>query len=108
MEPDPFIQAIFTELPNLDAANPVIITNLVQPVLMQHRPAMLELSNHIRRASATIVEPSNVSDVALKFTAGLTIALQLDVLLENVEEIDCVRLRVSCSVSGRTGVFGCV
>ncbi|XP_014681400.1 PREDICTED: integrator complex subunit 4-like [Priapulus caudatus] len=95
VSPDGFIRAVFAELPKLDVANPAIITSLVQPELVLHRPVMLELANHIRQAAATIVEPAGMSDNALKFTAGLTLAVHLDVVLENVEKMDAVRLKVT-------------
>ena len=55
---------------------------------------MVHLDNQLRRASANIVEPSGTSDNSLKFMAGLTVAVTLVADIDEVENIQDVRIKV--------------
>ena len=55
---------------------------------------MVHLDNQLRRASANISEPSGTSDNSLKFMAGLTVAVTLVADIDEVENIQDVRIKV--------------
>ena len=55
---------------------------------------MLHLDNQLQRASADILEPSGVSEHPLKFMAGLTVAVTLVAQINEVENIQDVRIKV--------------
>lgn len=53
----------------------VVVTLVFSPLLLQ-----------IRRATATIIEPTGESDNPLRFTSGLVLALDIDATLEHVQD----------------------
>ena len=55
---------------------------------------MLKLTNQVQQASVTIQEPTDQSDNPLKFAAGLTVAVHMDCIVSNVEDLDMVRIQV--------------
>lgn len=48
----------------------------------------------IKMTSAAILEPRDKSDVTLKFTAGLVLALPFTAVIENVHDIRNIRIKV--------------
>lgn len=43
---------------------------------------------------ATILEPREKSDVTLNFTAGLVLALPFHALIENIQDIQNIKIKV--------------
>ena len=70
---------------------------------------MVHLDNQLRRASANIIEPSGTSDNSLKFMAGLTVAVTLVADIDEVENIQDVRIKVrlfiQCNVVNYAWVY---
>lgn len=46
--------------------------------------------------TATILEPREKSDVTLNFTAGLVLALPFNAIIENIENIQNIKIKVNC------------
>ncbi|XP_041482405.1 integrator complex subunit 4-like [Lytechinus variegatus] len=102
--PDSFTHAVFTQVLKLSAARHGILTKFLQPLLLHNRAPVLSLANTISRVSAVIREPAGGSDNPLRFTAGLTLGLFVDAELENVRDLERVRIQVRFPDS-RTQLF---
>jgi len=51
------------------------------------------LSN-LRKTTAQISEPTGLSDVPLKFTAGLPLTVKLDAVVNNIRDLQTIRVKV--------------
>ncbi|XP_077987926.1 integrator complex subunit 4-like [Glandiceps talaboti] len=92
--PDSFSQAIFSEMHKLESSKPGIIMKFLQPLLLHHHIPALTLSNQLKRASAVVTEPAGGSDNPQKFTAGLTLGLNVDCVIENVQDVQNIQLQI--------------
>ncbi|XP_006820031.1 integrator complex subunit 4-like, partial [Saccoglossus kowalevskii] len=90
---DNFTQSVFSEMHKLESSKPGIIMKFLQPLLMHHSVPALTLSNQLRRAKAIITEPSGESDNHMKFTAGLTLNINVDCILENIQDTQNIQLQ---------------
>lgn len=80
----------------LEMLRPSVTAKTIQGALPLIKPCHLPLTNHIRKATAVIKQPTGLSDNAVRFTAGLTVSVEVDAILENVQELQNIRLQVSC------------
>ncbi|XP_064615609.1 integrator complex subunit 4-like [Liolophura sinensis] len=94
VEPDAFTAQLLKDLPVLEMLRPSVTAKTIQSALPLIKPCHLPLTNHIRKATAVIKQPTGLSDNAVKFTAGLTVSVEVDAILENVQEIQNIRLQV--------------
>ncbi|XP_070538096.1 integrator complex subunit 4-like [Ptychodera flava] len=94
IQPDPFTQAIFSEMHKLESSKSGIIMKFLQPLLLHHNIPALTLSNQLRRAKAVVTEPAGGSDNPLKFTAGLTLGLNVDCIIENIQDIQNIQIQI--------------
>ncbi|KAK2192531.1 hypothetical protein NP493_28g05019 [Ridgeia piscesae] len=94
LKADNFAQSLFAETHRLESCEPSVYLPLLRVALQRHRPYMLHLDNQLQRASADILEPSGVSEHPLKFMAGLTVAVTLVAQINEVENIQDVRIKL--------------
>eukprot|EP00794_Sanderia_malayensis_P010994 gene10994-12157_t len=69
------------------------VSNL-QGLLLNCLIRPINVENPLREIKATINEPDGSSDAALKFTAGLTLGINLDAVIENVDDTSNVFIQV--------------
>ena len=94
LHPDKFTKALLSEMHRLESCDPQIFLSVIQSVLTNHKPSALQLSNHVRRANAEIIEPTGTSDNTIKFTAGLTTGIPFIAKVENVANLQNIRIQV--------------
>lgn len=75
--------------------NPSGVMDYVQSVMLSHQVASLQLTTGLRQASAVLNEPRGGSDNPLCFSAGLTLGINVEAMLENVADATKVRVQVS-------------
>ncbi|XP_038050789.1 integrator complex subunit 4-like [Patiria miniata] len=95
VKPDSFTQALFTEMHKLDSNKGGILVKFLQPLLLHHGIPSLLPSNKLSKATATIREPAGGSDNPLRFTAGLALAIGVDCTLDNVQDVNRIRIQVT-------------
>ncbi|XP_074658492.1 integrator complex subunit 4-like isoform X2 [Tubulanus polymorphus] len=89
-----FTQSLFTALPDLETLRLSAFTNPLQAAMYQSKPPVVKISHRLRKLRATIVEPTENSDNPLRFTAGLTVDVNMEVVLENVRDIENIKIQV--------------
>ncbi len=94
LEPDKFTSALLSEMHRLESCDPHIFLSVIQSVLTNHRSSVLKLTNQVRRGQAQIIEPTGTSDSTLKFTAGLTMGVPFIAQIENIENLQNIRIQV--------------
>ena len=97
VKPDTFCQAVFSERHKLDASKAGILAKFLQPLLLHHTIPSLLPCNKLNGIGAKIREPTGGSDNPLRFTAGLVLAVNIDCLLDNVQDLNQVKIKVSSS-----------
>ncbi|XP_076096453.1 integrator complex subunit 4-like [Mytilus galloprovincialis] len=91
--PDAFTTYIFSVVDDLDLNGlPEFITSLQHATTMI-KPSAFPIVNKIRKITAVINDPTGPTDKPLKFTAGLTLAVPVDVMLENVPCTSNIRIK---------------
>lgn len=75
--------------------NPSGVVDYVQSIILSHEVPLLELSASLSQASAVLNEPRGGSDNPLCFSAGLTLGVNVEAILENVPDVAKVRVQVS-------------
>ncbi|XP_071798117.1 integrator complex subunit 4-like [Asterias amurensis] len=94
VKPDTFCQAVFSERHKLDASKAGILAKFLQPLLLHHTIPSLLPCNKLNGIGAKIREPTGGSDNPLRFTAGLVLAVNIDCLLDNVQDLNQVKIKV--------------
>lgn len=74
--------------------NPSGVVDYVQSIMLSHEVACLESTGSLRQASAVLNEPRGGSDNPLCFSAGLTLGINVEAVLENIEDATKVRVQV--------------
>lgn len=74
---------------------PFVIVDHLQSLVSSHQSPPLALENQLRQASAVINEPHGGSDNPLRFTAGLTLGVDVDADIINVMHTSQVYIQVS-------------
>lgn len=74
--------------------NPSGVMDYVHSIMLSHQVASLQLTGSLRQASAVLSEPRGGSDNPLFFSAGLTLGINVEAMLENVEDATKVRVQV--------------
>jgi len=75
--------------------NPSGVVDFVQSIMLSHEVPSLELTGSLRQACAVLNEPRGGSDNPLCFSAGLTLGINVEAVLENVADATNVRVQVS-------------
>ena len=91
---DNFTTSLLAQLHRLEACEPSIFLSVLQMALRLHRPSVLRIHTQLRRATATITQHSATRDNDNRFTAGLATNVQLTAELQNVTEVERIRLQV--------------
>ena len=78
--------------------NPSEVMNYVHSIVLSYQVAQLQLANSLHQASAVINEPHGGSDNPLCFSAGLTLGINVEAVLENVGDASKVRVQVSMAL----------
>ncbi|PFX32501.1 integrator complex subunit 4-like [Stylophora pistillata] len=74
--------------------NPSGVVDYVQSIMLSHEVPWLELHSSLSQASAVLNEPRGSSDNPLCFSAGLTLGINVEAMLENVPDARKVRVQV--------------
>lgn len=77
-----------------DPSKSGILSKFLPSLLIHHSLPALSLDNMICRSRVNILEPAGGSDNPQRFTARLTLALPLDVMLENIEDVQRIQIMV--------------
>ena len=94
IEPDSFTKFLLTEMHKFESCEPSIFYETLKPALSHHCLCLLSLEGQLHRAQATILEPTGTSDTTVKFTAGLTTAVNLLATIDNVKNTQSVCVQV--------------
>ncbi|XP_022098018.1 integrator complex subunit 4-like [Acanthaster planci] len=94
VKPDTFTHALFSEMNKLDGTKAGILAKLLQPLLLHHSIPSLLPSNKLSKVTAKIQEPAGGSDNPLRFTAGLALAIDVDCMLDNVQDVNRIKIQV--------------
>lgn len=95
---DKFTSFLLSELPNIKSGKLSNVQTILHSALKLVQPATCPVLKRLRKAFATIHEPAKVSDNPVKFTAGLTTAVLLIADIENVVQVENIRIQVRFSV----------
>ena len=79
--------------------NPSEVMNYVHSIVLSYQVAQLQFTNSLHQASAVMNEPHGGSDNPLCFSAGLTLGINVEAVLENVGDASKVRVQVSMHLS---------
>ena len=85
----------FQQFVESNITKPANIMQYLQDMFLSHRLQPLKVENHLRQSRAVLNEPAGGSDNPLRFTAGLTVKIHIDAMLENVSDPSCVNIQVS-------------
>jgi hypothetical protein len=85
----------FQDFVESNITKPFVIVDHLQSLVSGYRPPPLALENQLRQASAVINEPQGGSDNPLRFTAGLTLGVDVDADITNVMHTSQVYIQVS-------------
>lgn len=85
----------FQDFVESNITNPFVIVDHLQSLVTSYQEPPLTLENQVRQASAVINEPQGGSDNPLRFTAGLTLGVDVDADIKNVMHISQVYIQVS-------------
>ncbi|XP_067668876.1 integrator complex subunit 4-like [Haliotis asinina] len=92
---DNFTKQILSSLNTLDPTKLNSVRHLIQSAIPLIRPVACPTTQQVRKAQVVIHEPGpNVSDTPVKFAAGLTAAIPLDVTVENLPDVDRLKIQV--------------
>ncbi|XP_029186863.2 integrator complex subunit 4-like [Acropora millepora] len=93
---DAFCEAIifFPSFFESNITNPSVVMDYIHSVMLSHQVASLQLTSSLRQASAVLNEPRGGSDNPLCFSAGLTLGINVEAILENVSDAAKVRVQV--------------
>lgn len=94
LQADPFTDALFRDMDQMDDPKPGTVARILQPRLQGYQSMPLHLTSIVAQAKATIYDPTGESDNPIKFTAGLVLGVNLDAEIENVEDVKTVRVKV--------------
>lgn len=93
---DAFCEAIifFPSFFESNITNPSVVMDYIHSVTLSHQVASLKLTSSLLQASAVLNEPRGGSDNPLCFSAGLTLGINVEAILENVSDAAKVRVQV--------------
>lgn len=74
--------------------NPAGVVDYIQSIMLSHEVPCLELHSSLSQASAVLNEPREGSDNPLCFSAGLTLGVNVEAILENVPDATKVKVQV--------------
>ena len=74
------------------------VQRVLNTALKSVKPTTCPVINQIRKAYAFVLEPARISENPIKFTAGLTVAIQFIAEIENVENTENLRIQVICPI----------
>lgn len=96
---DSFTKQILSSLNTLDPTKLNSVRHLIQSAIPLIRPVAFPTTQQVRKAKVVIHEPGpNVSDIPVKFAAGLTAAIPLDVTVENLPDVHRLKIQVTLSL----------
>lgn len=92
---DPCFVYLFSVLNDLENGKISDILKHLQHAVKSIAPCGISLQNScIRRVTAIMHEPTGSSDNPIRFTTGLTVTIPVHATFENVQNADCIRLKV--------------
>ena len=97
----------FQDFVESNITKPFVIVDHLQSLVSSCQPPPLALENQLRQASAVINEPQGGSDNPLRFTAGLTLGVDVDADITNVMHTSQVYIQVSYTYSMPSFVHMC-
>ena len=94
MEADSFTASVLAHIHQLESCDPNIFLSVLQDALTNHKPGVIKLTNQLCRGLVEIIEPTGNSDNPLKFTAGLTVACPMIANVDNIQNVQNLRIQV--------------
>jgi len=106
IQPNEIISLMAEKISSLNQPRPGSVARILQPIFINSPISKIcDLANilnenafsnykEIKMTSAAILEPRDKSDVTLKFTAGLVLALPFTAVIENVQDIRNIRIKI--------------
>lgn len=93
---DAFCAAIvsFPSFFESNITNPSGVMDYIHSLMLSHQVESLQLTSSLYQASAVLNEPRSGSDNPLCFSAGLTLGIKVEAMLENVPDATKVRVQV--------------
>jgi hypothetical protein len=91
---EPFTQSLVTTIPELEMLKLSAFTRPLQAAMHVCKVPIMKLTNQMQRMTAVIIEPGEVSETPAKFMAGLTLAINVDAMLENVTRLQDIFIEV--------------
>lgn len=84
----------FQDFVECNITNPLVIVDHVQSLVNTYQLRALVLENQLRQAEAVMNEPQGGSDNPLRFTAGLTLGIDVDAEITNIASTSQVYVQV--------------
>lgn len=92
---DPCFGYLFSVLDDLENGKISDILKHLQHAVKSIAPCGIAFhSSCVRKVTAIMHEPTGSSDNPVRFTAGLTVTIPVQATLQNVQNADCIRLKV--------------
>ena len=91
--------ATFQDFVECNITKPFVIVDYLTSLVTQYQLPDLRLDNQLRQAEAVVNKPQGGSDNPLRFTAGLTLGVDVDAEITNITNITNVYVQVSVSYS---------
>ncbi|XP_048588029.1 integrator complex subunit 4 isoform X2 [Nematostella vectensis] len=73
---------------------PAVIAEYLQTIVLTRRPAPLQISSMLRESRAVMAEPQGGSENPRSFSAGLTLGIDIDAMLEDLPDPSNLRIQV--------------
>ncbi|XP_064638724.1 integrator complex subunit 4-like [Lineus longissimus] len=91
---EPFTQSLINAIPELEMLKLSAFTRPLQTAMHVCKAPIMKLTNQMQRMTALIIEPGEVTETPAKFMAGLTLAVNVDAMLENVTRLQDIYIEV--------------
>ncbi|XP_041355136.1 integrator complex subunit 4-like [Gigantopelta aegis] len=91
---DTFTSRILSSMGAADANKLNTVRNLIQSAMPLVCISSFPLTCQIRKATVTVHEPPQLSEIPIKFAAGLTAAIPVDATVENIANIQDIKIQV--------------
>lgn len=85
--------------------NPAGVVDYIQSIMLSHEVPCLELHSSLSQASAVLNEPRGGSDNPLCFSAGLTLGVNVEAILENVPDATKVKVQVGVTLQSNIRIL---
>jgi hypothetical protein len=95
VKPDLCTSSLMDAISSFQSCDTAMVHQVLVMSLRQHSSSVLRLSNQLQKVKAVITQPTGGSEVAVKFSAGLTTAVSLVARLYNLRDMTRLRIQVT-------------